>query len=505
MESLWIALREGLTLHMFFFAMVTIVLGIIWGAIPGVSTTMAMALLVGLTVKMSPYEAIMVLMAIMVSSMQGGSIPAVLINIPGKATAIPTAIEGYPLTLRGEGGLALGTTIVASFIGNWIGIIALILLVPVIMAIAMKIGSWELSLIAIWGIAICGTLTEKEKPIKGWISGWLGLLISMIGIESIHGWQRFTFGQVELNDGVGYIAIIIGLFGLTEVFKSLASPSETWEARPVGRILPKFSMLRKHFGCIVRSGFIGLIIGALPAAGANIASFLSYIAARQRAKGEEREKFGKGSYSGLIAAEVADNACIGGDVLPTLTLGIPGSTGMAILLGALNFHAVRVGPAMETHHPGMLYFFYVSLIIVNVLTYVVALAMIKPAVKVLTLKKEILMPLIVPICVIGAFGINESRFDLYTMLAIGLVGVALSKMNYPAAPLILGVILGPMIDENLRKAIMIFQGQEASLIDILSRPVGTLMLVIVALTFYKGIFPKKAGTSAGSNGGGRPA
>jgi len=491
MESLWIALREGCTFNMLFFALITIVLGIVWGAMPGVSTVMAMALLVGLTVKMSPYEAIMVLMAIMVASMQGGSIPAVLINIPGKATAIPTAIEGYPLTQKGEGGLALGTTIVSSFIGNWIGIIALILLVPLIMAIAMKIGSWELSLIALWGIAICGTLTEKEKPIKGWISGWLGLLIATVGVDPIHGWHRFTFNQPELVDGVGYIPIIIGLFGLTEVFRALSSPTVITEAKPVGRIIPKFSMVRKHFGTILRSGFIGLVIGALPAAGANIASFLSYIAAKQRAKGEERERFGKGSYSGLIAAEVADNACIGGDVLPTLTLGIPGSTGMAILLGALNFHAVRVGPAMETHHPGLLYFFYISLIIVNILTCVVALAMIKPAVKVLTLKKEILMPLIVPLCAIGAFGINESVFELYTMLAIGLVGVALAKMNYPAAPMILGVILGPMIDENLRKAIMIFQGQQASIIDILSRPVGTLMLVIVGFTFYKGIFPRK--------------
>jgi putative tricarboxylic transport membrane protein len=264
------------------------------------------------------------------------------------------------------------------------------------------------------------------------------------------------------------------------------------KAGPIGRILPKFSMVRKYFGCILRSGFLGLVIGALPAAGANIASFLSYIAAKQRAKGEEREQFGKGSYNGLIAAEVADNACIGGDVLPTLTLGIPGSTGMAIVLGALNFHAIRVGPAMETHHPGLLYFFYISLILVNVFTYIIALGMIKPAVRILTLKKEILMPLIVPLCAIGSFGINESTFELYTMLAFGVLGVVLSKLNYPAAPMILGVILGPMIDENLRKAIVIFQGQEASIIDILSRPVGTLMLVIVAITFYKGIFPRRS-------------
>lgn len=252
----------------------------------------------------------------------------------------------------------------------------------------------------------------------------------------------------------------------------------------------RFSLLRKQFGTIMRSGFIGLIIGALPAAGPNIASFLSYIYAKQRAKGEEREQFGKGSYTGLMAAEVADNACIGGDLLPTLTLGIPGSAAMAILLGSLNLHGIRVGPALETHHPGLIYFFYGALIAANFLMYGVALMIIKPGVKLFTMKKEILMPIILPLCAIGAFGINQSIFDLYVMLAAGLIGWALYQMRYPLAPMILGVILGPMADENLRKAIMIFQGQEATLLTVLSRPIGTVMLVVVAFTFYKGLTRK---------------
>src|SRR4030067_3334241 len=229
-------------------------------------------------------------------------------------------------------------------------------------------------------------------------------------------------------------------------------------------------MHRNNGGVTLRAGFIGLTIGALPAAGPNIASFLSYIVAKQRAKGEEREKFGKGSYAGLLAAEIADNACIGGDLLPTITLGIPGSAAMAIILGSLNLHGVRVGPALETHHPGLIYFFYISLIVANFLMYGVALVIIKPGVKLFTMKKEILMPLIAPLCAIGDFGINQSPFDLYVMLAVGLGGLMLYKMRYPLAPLILGVILGPMADENLRKAIMIFQGQNAGLLDILSKP-----------------------------------
>jgi putative tricarboxylic transport membrane protein len=490
LEVIWAAIRELFTVNMLFIALTGTVLGMVWGAMPALSTTMAMALLVGLTIKMSTYEAIMFLMAIMTSSVYGGSITAVLINIPGTPASIATAIEGYPLTQKGEGGLALGTAIVASFFGNWVGIIAVIIFVPVVMAIALKFGAWELFLLAFWGIVICGTLVGNEKPVKGWISGWLGLLIASVGIEPIHGVHRFTFDLPVLIDGIGEIPIIIGLFGLTEILKALSSPPIIMDAKPVGRIIPPFSMLKKHMGVTLRSGFIGLIIGALPAAGPNIASFLAYIVAKQRAKGEEREKFGKGAYSGLIASEVANNACIGGDLLPTITLGIPGSAGMAIVLGSLNLHAIRVGPTLETHHPGLIYFFYIALIVANLLMYGVALVIIKPGVKLFTMKKEILMPIIVPLCAIGAFGINQSPFDLYVMLATGLAGLMLYKMRYPLAPLILGVILGPMADENLRKAIMIFQGQNASLLDILSRPVGTVMLIVVALTFIKGIRKK---------------
>jgi putative tricarboxylic transport membrane protein len=486
------ALRETFTINILSIAFIGTTLGIIWGAMPGVTSTMAVALLVGATAKMSIYPTIMWMISVFVGSVYGGSITAVLINIPGKPTAIPTAIEGYPLMKRGEGGLALGMTIICSFIGNWIGIVAIIIFIPAIMAIALKFGSWEIFLLAFWGIAICGTLTGKEKPVKGWISGWIGLLLATVGIDPIHAVYRFTFGLTSLADGVGEIPVLVGLFGLAEVIRALSTERMELEAiKPVGRIIPSLSMLRKHIGTIFRSGLIGLLIGALPAAGPNIASFLSYVVARQTAKGEERKQFGKGSYRGLIAAEVADNACIGGDLLPTMTLGIPGSAAAAVFLGALNLHAIRVGPALEIEHPGLLYFLYISLIVTNLLMYGIALLIIKPGVKLFTMRKEILMPLIVPLCAIGAYGTSQSPFEMYVMLAAGISGYLLQRMNFPLSPMILGLILGPMADENLRKAIMIFQGQGASILDILSRPVGTIMLIVVALTFYKGIAYKK--------------
>jgi putative tricarboxylic transport membrane protein len=492
MEAAWNTITALFTWQMMLYALTGTVLGMLWGAMPALSTTMAMALLVGMTAKMSIHGAIVFLMALMTSSTFGGAITAVLINIPGTPASIPTAMEGYPLTQKGEGGLALGMSIVGSFMGNWIGIIALMIFLPMIMAIAMKFGAWELFLLAFWGIMISGTLVGDEKPLKGWISGWLGLLIAMVGVEPIHGLHRFTFDQAVLIDGVAVIPIIIGLFGMTEIFKALSTPTKIdTVAKPIGRIIPSFSLLRKHLGTMFRASFIGIVIGALPAAGPNIASFLAYIVEKQKARGAERELFGKGSYAGLIASEVSNNACIGGSMLPTITLGIPGSAGMAILLGALNLHAIRVGPAMEIHHPGLIYFFYGALILTNLFMYVIALLAIKPSVKLFTMKKEILMPVILPLCAIGAFGINQSPFELYLMLGTGLIGWAFYEMKYPLAPMIMGVILGPMADENLRKAIIIFQGQEATLLTILSRPVGTIMLIVIALTFYKAFFAKR--------------
>jgi putative tricarboxylic transport membrane protein len=441
---------------------------------------------------MSMYGAVVFLMALMTSSTFGGAITAVLINIPGTPASIPTAMEGYPLTQKGEGGLALGAAIVGSFMGNWIGIIALMIFLPMIMAIALKFGAWELFLLAFWGIMISGTLVGDEKPVKGWISGWLGLMIAMIGVEPIHGLHRFTFDEAVLIDGVAVIPVIIGLFGMAEIFKALSTPPNIeLEAKPIGRIIPSFSMIRKHLGTMFRASAIGIVIGALPAAGPNIASFLAYIVEKQKARGAERELFGKGSYTGLIASEVSNNASIGGSLLPTITLGIPGSAGMAILLGALNLHAIRIGPAMDIHHPGLIYFFYAALILGNLLMYAVALVAIKPSVKLFTMKKEILMPVILPLCAIGAFGINQSPFEMYLMLATGLIGWLFYLMRYPLAPMIMGVILGPMADENLRKAILIFQGQHAGLLDILSRPVGTLMLFVIAYTFYKAFLAKR--------------
>ena len=463
-----------------------VTLGILWGAMPGLSTTMAMALLIGLSAGMTQNVALMFMLGVYTGSVFGGAISAVLINIPGTPDAVPTMLEGHPLAQKGEGGLALGTAIAASFLGNWVGILLLIAFIPVILMLALQFRSWEMFLLSTWGIAICGTMSCGELPLKGWISGWIGLLVAFVGLDAIHGVPRYTFGTMLLEDGISYIPILIGLFGLTEILRVLPQKSPYKIPAEVGRIVPPFSMLVKYSRAAIRSGLIGTLIGAIPGAGANVASFLSYDIGKRRASPEERAKWGKGSYEGIVCAEVANNANIGGSLLPTLTLGIPGNAAAAAILAALELKNVVVGPAIQIEHPGLIYFIYFALIIANFLMYGMAIALVRPCVKLFSLPRSLLMPLIIPLCVLGAFAVSLNYFDVYVMLGSGLVGYILHRFGFPLAPLVLAVILGPLADENLRRALLIFQ--DKSIWFVLLRPVGTPMLLVVLYTFYDGIF-----------------
>ena len=313
---LWVACLGGVTL------------GILWGAMPGLSTTMAMTLLIGLTVGMSQSVAIIFMIGVYTGSVFGGAISAVLIYIPGTPDAVPTMIEGYALAKRGEGGLALGTAISASFLGNWDGIILLIAFIPAVLFLALQFRSWEMFLLSVWGIAICGSMSSTgpinrtpsdsissmDARLKGWISGWLGLMVSFIGLEAIHGVPRFSFGSFNLADGVSFIPVLIGLFGLAEILRVLPQKAPPAIPSDVGRVLPSLGSLVKYLRPSLRSGLIGTVIGAIPGAGANVASFFAYDVGRRRASEEERKKWGKGSYEAIVCAEVANNANVGGSL-----------------------------------------------------------------------------------------------------------------------------------------------------------------------------------------------
>ncbi len=481
----WDSILQALTPYILLITLSGVSLGIVWGALPGLSTTMAMALLIGLSAGMDQNTALSFMLGVYTGSVFGGAISAVMINIPGTPDAVPTMIEGHQLARRGEGGQALGMAIGASFIGNWVGIILLVGFIPLILAFALHFRSWEMFLLALIGISVSGSMAAGSLPLKGWIAGWLGMLVAFVGIDSIHGVPRFTFGILELLDGINYVAVLIGLFGLAEILRVLPQRDHYTIPAEVGSVVPSFKMLARHSGAAVRSGIIGTIIGAIPGAGANVASFLAYDIGRRRAKPEEKAKWGKGSYEAIVCAEVANNANIGGSMLPMLALGIPGNAPAAALLAALTLKNVVVGPTIEIDHPGLIYYIYTALVVANLLMYGAAIMLIKPCVKLFSLPRGLLLSLIIPICVIGAYAIRLSMFDVWVMFASGLVGYVLHAFRFPTAPIVLGVILAPLADENFRRALLLFEDRTIGFV--LSQYVGTFLLVVIAFIFFEGI------------------
>jgi len=460
-------------------------LGIIWGALPGLSTTMAMGLLIGLSAGMSQDASISFMLGVYTGSVFGGAISAVLINIPGTPDAVPTMIEGHQLAQRGEGGQALGMAIAASFVGGTVGIILLVTLIPVILTFALNFKSWEMFWLAVIGILVSGSMAAGTMPLKGWIAGWIGMLVAFVGLDAIHAVPRFTFGSFALFDGISYVAVLIGLFGLAEIFRTLPSKDIVAIPDEVGRIIPPLRILAKFTPSAIRSGVLGTFIGAIPGAGANVASFLAYDIGKRRASPEEKAKWGKGSYEALVCAETANNANIGGSMLPTLALGIPGNAAAAALLAALTLKNVSVGPTIEIDHPGLIYFIYGALFIANVMMYLAAFALIGPCVKLFSLPRGILMPLIIPVSVIGAYSVKLSIFDVWIMFGAGLAGWLLSVFKFPVAPIVLGVILAPLADENLRRSLFVFEDKAWGYI--LSQWIGTILMLFVLLVVIEGI------------------
>jgi putative tricarboxylic transport membrane protein len=456
--------------------------GILWGAMPGLSMTMGMALLAPFSYSMDIMNACAFMMGVYTGASFGGTVSAVLINIPGTPDSVPVQLAGYPLTRQGRGGEAMATAIMAAFVGNWFGIVVLMLLAPVLISFALSFGAWEQFLVAVWGILIAGTISgEGDSPIKGWISGWLGLAISMVGLEAIHAYPRMTFDVPELRGGIGFIPALIGMFGIAEVMRMAAQPSAIESNVVVGRTWPRFDLLFKYARSALRSSAIGTFIGIIPGGGAPMANFLSYELG-QRSSGKV---FAKGSMEGVICCQTSDNAVIGGSLLPAMSLGIPSSAAIAIFMAALAYQGVIVGPAVEQSQPGFLNFLYGTLIVANFAMYLLAFLLLKPCMRMLATPPSILMPIVVVLCLVGSFASSLATFDIYVALVFGLVGYVMVRWGFPLAPMVFAMILGPLADENLRRAMVVFQGE--SLTAVLARPFGLVLLVVIAATIVYGL------------------
>jgi len=451
-------------------------LGIVVGALPGLTATMTIALLSGLTYGVDPRVAIPILISVYCGAIYGGSQSAILVNIPGTPSAAATTLDGYPLARKGEAGPAIGLATTASFIGGVLGVLAVAVATPLLAQVALEFGSWEYFLLAVFGIVISGNLTAEDLPIKGWISGFIGLLLSMVGLEGIHAFPRFSYGNVQLAAGISLIPALIGLFGIAEVLAVLKDIKPRKVESQLTRIVPKIGEVLSHWKATFKAALVGIGIGLIPGVGEDVAAWVSYDVCKRTSP--EKEKYGTGCYEGLVAAETANNACIGGAIIPMLALGIPGSGAAAVLLGGIWLHGIRPGPMIFFEFPAFPYELIGQLIVANVMMLILGLTITRFTVRVLEIKKEIFMPLVVVLCIIGAYAVNMRIFDVYLMLGFGLLGYALRIGKFPAAPMTLGIILGPMADENFRRALSIADG---SLAPFFTRPISLGLVVLIVL------------------------
>ena len=461
-------------------AAVTIVLsvffGIVVGMLPGLTATMAVALLTGLTYKTSPDMAILSLIGVYVGAISGGCQSAILLNIPGTPASAATAQDGYPMGQQGKGGLAIFLATSASALGTLGSVVFLLFLTPLLTSFALKFGSWEFFLLAVFGIMICGQLASGGDPLKGWIAGILGLLASLVGLDGLQGAPRFSFDNIDLMAGFSLIPIMIGLFGFPEIVAAFKKKTAVIGELQSINYREGVRILLRNWETIIRSTFIGVMVGISPGVGEDVGGWLSYWAARMRSK--VRDLFGKGNPEGVIAAESGNNACIGGAIIPILSLAVPGSAPAAVLMAAFWLHGLRPGPLMMTETPGFLYTVATYLVAASFIMWALGLLISRFTVKILQVSPQLLMPVVFLFCVVGSYVINDRIFDVWVMFAFGFVGLFLSHMKFPSAPFLLGVILGPMADTNLRRALTLSDG---SIVPFFTRPICLFFAVIILL------------------------
>ena len=452
-------------------------LGIVFGALPGLTATLGVGLLTTLTYGFDLDLALVSLIALYVGAIYGGSYSAILLNIPGTAAAAATAMDGYPMAKKGEGGRALGMTTTASFIGTLLGMLALVLTAPLIVELALQFTSYEFFLLALFGIIISGSLTSPDLVVKGWIAGFLGLALACIGRDKLMYYPRYTFDIHALDSGIEVVPVLIGAFAIPQIIGTLRSKAPLAAVQAVGRIIPDVATIARNLRHIIRSALIGVGIGAVPGVGEDIAGWVSYGAARNGSPHPER--FGQGEPVGIISSETANNACIGGALIPLVTLGIPGSPPAVMLLGALMLHGLTPGPMLSIQQPTFLAKLAAIMVLASAAMWLNGIVLARQVIKLLRVPATLFLPIVALLSVLGSYALGLNITNLYLMLAVGIAAYVLTEMDYPIAPLVIGVILGPMADENLRRALMVSQGDP---LDFLTRPVSLILLVAILLT-----------------------
>jgi putative tricarboxylic transport membrane protein len=449
--------------------------GVIIGALPGLTATMGVALMTTLTIKMPSNQALLVLICTYVGAIYGGSRSAILLNIPGTPASAASCLDGHALAKQGLAGRAMGIATSGSVLGTLIGIFFLALFTPVLGGLALKFGAYEFFWLAVFGVVIAGTLTGDD-PLKGWIAGLIGIFLASVGQESIYAYDRLSFGSRDLAGGFNLVPALVGAFGFSELLTAVREKSVPVKVDPFDSVIPKLVDVAKYWKTIIRSGIIGTFMGILPGVGEDVAAWSSYAAAKRASK--EPETFGKGSIDGLMAAETGDNACVPGAVIPVLTLGIPGSAPAAVLMAAMLIHGVRPGPMIMIEAPGFVYDVVAMMMFSAIGILIYGLTLTKLLIKVLMVPKPVIIPIIFVLCVVGSFAIASRLFDVWVMLGFGVIGFLLRRFNYPVAPLVLGMVLGDLMEKGLRRGLVLSDGD---LTPFFMRPISAAVWITIVL------------------------
>ncbi|MEW4286306.1 tripartite tricarboxylate transporter permease [Priestia koreensis] len=495
-EYLLNGFQTALVWYNILFAFVGVLIGTAVGVLPGIGPMSGVALLIpvtasitgGLPPEQAATSAIILLAGVYYGAMYGGSTTSILLNTPGESSSVVTTLDGYQMAKQGRAGSALAISAIGSFVAGIVTLIALIVLAEPLSNVALKFGPAEYFSLMLLGLAAVSGLAGKSIT-KALIMTIIGLLLGTIGVDNVSGVARFTFEFPWLYQGLEFLTIAVGLFALGEVFKTIVEKEEEeGEIAKIKRLMPTKQELKDSAAPIARGSILGFFVGILPGAGATLASFFAYILEKRVSKNPS--KFGQGAIEGVASPESANNAASGGAMIPLLTLGIPGSGTTAILMGALMMYNVQPGPLLFEDHPQVAWGLIASMFIGNLMLLILNLPLVKVFAKIIETPKKYLIPMIIAISIFGVYAVQVSVYDLLLLVACGILGYFFSKNDYPIAPLVLGLVLGPMIENNLRRALTISNGDYGVFF---TRPISLVFLIITVLWLAVPMLLKKRG------------
>lgn len=450
-------------------------LGLVFGSLPGLTSTMGVAILIPLTFTLEPVDAMGMMLGTYIGGMAGGAVSATLLNIPGTPSAIVTCLDGHPMVQQGRGAEALGWAAFSSGWGSLVSWVLLVTISPLLARLCTSFGSPEYAALAFFGLTIIAAISGKSI-LKGVIAGIFGITLSFVGVDPIWGELRFTFGSIDLMGGISTIPAMIGLFSIPQILRSCTARDNAKvdsKDLKLSKFVPSFREMWRQKWAILRASVIGVGIGIIPATGGNIGSFIAYDQAKRFSK--HPETFGKGNYEGIIASEAANNGVCGGALVPMLTLGIPGDSVTAVLLGGLMIHGLRPGPALFSDTPDIVVGIFTTILVATIAMVLIQMVGIKLFVRILNIPVHYLSGILVVLSLVGSFALRSSFFDVLLTLGIGLFGYFFVKAGFPSAPVVLGLVLGSMFEGEIRRALRLSSGNPSIFF---TRPISCVILLM---------------------------